>query len=200
MMGSAPRILAPTTADRPTPPTPKMATESPFCTLAVLSTAPAPVITAQPMIAVTSRLDVRPGLDDELAVRNGVVGPGKDVLRHGIAAADAEVCRGRWRADGFGIAWHPGDEHDVALLHVRHLRALRDHLAGGFVAEQHRPAPGPVHLVQLRVAHARRRIAAPPPASDRGPAGSLPAPSSGASSCGNTTTRADVAMRIPPTR
>ena len=54
--GLAPAIRAPTTADRPTPPTPKMATLSFAWTLAVLMTAPAPVITAQPMMAVTSVL------------------------------------------------------------------------------------------------------------------------------------------------
>ena len=55
MIGFAPAIRAPTTAERPTPPTPKIATLWPRLTLAVLITAPAPVMTAQPMIDVTSR-------------------------------------------------------------------------------------------------------------------------------------------------
>ena len=56
MIGLAPTFLAATTADRPTPPTPNMETLWPALTLAVLITAPAPVITAQPMIDVTSFL------------------------------------------------------------------------------------------------------------------------------------------------
>ena len=56
MIGLAPTALAATTADKPTPPTPKITTLSPALTPAVFSTAPAPVITAQPMMAVTSRL------------------------------------------------------------------------------------------------------------------------------------------------
>ena len=55
MMGSAPTAAAPATADSPTPPTPKIATLWPACTSAEVTTAPVPVITAQPMIAVTSR-------------------------------------------------------------------------------------------------------------------------------------------------
>ena len=56
MIGSAPTIFAAVTAESPTPPTPKIATLSPACTPAVLYTAPAPVMTAQPTIAVTSIL------------------------------------------------------------------------------------------------------------------------------------------------
>ena len=54
MMGSALTAAAAATAERPTPPTPKIATLLPGRTPAVLTTAPAPVITAQPMMAVTS--------------------------------------------------------------------------------------------------------------------------------------------------
>jgi hypothetical protein len=54
MIGSAPTLAQACTMQSPTPPTPKTATESPFCTFAVLIAAPHPVITAQPMIAVTS--------------------------------------------------------------------------------------------------------------------------------------------------
>ncbi|MNN86398.1 hypothetical protein D3C81_2038110 [compost metagenome] len=48
MMRAALALTAPMTADRPMPPRPKMATVSPGFTLAVLSTAPIPVVTPQP--------------------------------------------------------------------------------------------------------------------------------------------------------
>ncbi|VVP56841.1 hypothetical protein PS854_05723 [Pseudomonas fluorescens] len=48
MMRAALAFTAPMTADRPMPPKPKMATVSPGLTLAVLSTAPIPVVTPQP--------------------------------------------------------------------------------------------------------------------------------------------------------
>ena len=41
-------MRAPIIADRPIPPNPKIATVSPSCTFAVLSTAPIPVVTPQP--------------------------------------------------------------------------------------------------------------------------------------------------------
>ena len=55
MIGSASRTARAVIAERPTPPTPKTAADCPRCTFAVFSTAPAPVITAQPMMLVTSR-------------------------------------------------------------------------------------------------------------------------------------------------
>ncbi|MNG15334.1 hypothetical protein D3C84_991540 [compost metagenome] len=48
MMREALAILAPIMAARPIPPRPKMATVAPSSTLAVLSTAPIPVVTPQP--------------------------------------------------------------------------------------------------------------------------------------------------------
>ena len=42
-------ITAPCTTDRPMPPSPNTATVSPGCTLAVLNTAPMPVVTPQPI-------------------------------------------------------------------------------------------------------------------------------------------------------
>ena len=50
----APATMAPMTIDRPTPPTPRTATLAPSGTAAVLSTAPTPVDTQQPMRAATS--------------------------------------------------------------------------------------------------------------------------------------------------
>ena len=50
MIGSAPRTAAAATAQSPTPPAPTTATELPAGTSAVLITAPAPVMTAQPMM------------------------------------------------------------------------------------------------------------------------------------------------------
>ena len=50
MIGLAPRTAAARSADRPTPPAPNTATESPGCTRVVWITAPAPVSTAQPTI------------------------------------------------------------------------------------------------------------------------------------------------------
>ena len=55
MTGLAPRCAAAATAERPTPPTPIMATLSPCFTPAVWSTAPAPVMTAHPMMLSVSR-------------------------------------------------------------------------------------------------------------------------------------------------
>src|SRR5689334_20758450 len=54
MIGLAPQFLAAAIADRPTPPTPQTATLCPGRTPAECSTAPAPVITAQPMMAPVS--------------------------------------------------------------------------------------------------------------------------------------------------
>ncbi len=51
MIGLAPALRAAAMADRPTPPTPQTATLCPSFTSAECSTAPAPVITAQPMMA-----------------------------------------------------------------------------------------------------------------------------------------------------
>ncbi|MNR17807.1 hypothetical protein D3C85_1344910 [compost metagenome] len=48
MIRAALALTAPMTADRPIPPRPKMATVSPGLTLAVLITAPIPVVTPQP--------------------------------------------------------------------------------------------------------------------------------------------------------
>src|SRR3972149_1702334 len=53
-MRSAPAIAAPWTAFRPTPPQPNTATVAPGSTLAVLNTAPTPVVTAQPTSAARS--------------------------------------------------------------------------------------------------------------------------------------------------
>ena len=54
MMRPAPAIAAPLIADRPMPPQPITATVSPGSTLAVLNTAPTPVITPQPISAARS--------------------------------------------------------------------------------------------------------------------------------------------------
>ena len=48
MMRSAPAITAPWITESPTPPRPKTATDAPGSTFAVCSTAPIPVVTAQP--------------------------------------------------------------------------------------------------------------------------------------------------------
>ena len=50
----APAIAAPITHDSPTPPSPITATLAPAGTAAVLSTAPTPVVTQQPMSAATA--------------------------------------------------------------------------------------------------------------------------------------------------
>ena len=50
----APAITAPITHDRPTPPRPMTATLAPAGTCAVLSTAPTPVVTQQPIRAATA--------------------------------------------------------------------------------------------------------------------------------------------------
>ena len=54
MIRSAPAIAAPFTADSPMPPQPNTATVLPAVTLAVLITAPAPVMTPQPTRAARS--------------------------------------------------------------------------------------------------------------------------------------------------
>ena len=54
MMRPAPAIAAPLTAAMPTPPQPMTATVSPGATLAVLTTAPKPVMTPQPISAARS--------------------------------------------------------------------------------------------------------------------------------------------------
>ncbi len=54
MIGFAPASTAPWTADRPTPPAPKMTTASPAHSPMALSTAPTPVMTAQPAMAAIS--------------------------------------------------------------------------------------------------------------------------------------------------
>src|SRR5262249_56937500 len=48
MIRRAPAITAPWITDSPTPPRPKTTTEEPGSTFAVVSTAPIPVVTAQP--------------------------------------------------------------------------------------------------------------------------------------------------------
>ena len=53
-MKPAPASAAPMIADSPTPPSPTTTTDSPGRTRAVSSTAPTPVVTAQPMSAATS--------------------------------------------------------------------------------------------------------------------------------------------------
>jgi len=53
-MRSAPAMRAPWITDRPTPPQPNTATLDPGCTLAVLNTAPTPVVTPQPTSAAHS--------------------------------------------------------------------------------------------------------------------------------------------------
>ena len=54
MIGYALRLAHACTTDRPTPPAPMMTTELPGRTCAAFNAAPAPVMTAQPMIDVTS--------------------------------------------------------------------------------------------------------------------------------------------------
>ena len=53
-MRPAPAMRAPWITFRPTPPQPNTATEAPGFTLAVLNTAPTPVVTAQPTSAARS--------------------------------------------------------------------------------------------------------------------------------------------------
>ena len=53
-IGEAPAIRAPWIAESPTPPHPITSTESPGRTFAVFSTAPTPVMTAQPRSATCS--------------------------------------------------------------------------------------------------------------------------------------------------
>ena len=98
--------------------------------------------------------DFRRRLDHELLVRKRVVGPGEDVLRDRFGAPDIERRRG-WRGAGVGrVPGHPGDEHGVAFVDVGDRSALLHDDAGGFVAEQRRAPPWPVHLMQLGVADA----------------------------------------------
>src|SRR5437868_14606686 len=54
MMRSAPAMRAPWITERPTPPQPNTATLAPGSTLAVLNTAPTPVVTPQPTSAAHS--------------------------------------------------------------------------------------------------------------------------------------------------
>src|SRR5882762_3757491 len=54
MMRSAPAMRAPWITERPTPPQPNTATLEPGSTLAVLNTAPTPVVTPQPTSAAHS--------------------------------------------------------------------------------------------------------------------------------------------------
>ena len=53
-ISAAPAMRAPWIAAMPTPPAPKTTTLEPGCTLAVLSAAPTPVVTPQPMRAPIS--------------------------------------------------------------------------------------------------------------------------------------------------
>ena len=55
MIFSAPASLAPSNPFKPTPPNPTHATVSPARMRAVFSTAPTPVITAQPNIAASAK-------------------------------------------------------------------------------------------------------------------------------------------------
>ena len=88
-----------------------------------------------------------------------------------VSAQVKDVARGRRAAVGpldhdrvhlagrrVGIARHPGDEDDVARLHVGHLRADFDHLAGRLVAQDLVAVARIVHLVQLRVADTGREL------------------------------------------
>ena len=54
MMRAAPATCAPCTTERPMPPSPSTSTVAPGSTLAVFSTAPAPVCTAHPITHATS--------------------------------------------------------------------------------------------------------------------------------------------------
>ena len=59
MIGYAPASRSPSTTLSPTPPRPKMAVDVPGCTLAVFTTAPTPVMTAQPnSAAISSEYDL----------------------------------------------------------------------------------------------------------------------------------------------
>ena len=139
---------------------------------------------AQPMIADTSVGAVGGHRHDVLLVGDGVVGPGERVLRLRHAAVIQRQARCDRQPRGIRVANHPGDHHAVALAHVAHLGAGGEHDARRFVAEQLLLRPGPVHLVQLRVADAARELldddlvrprdrAGRPPrcAAGRGPAG-----------------------------
>jgi hypothetical protein len=71
MMREALAMTAPMIADRPMPPSPNTATVAPASTLAVLSTAPMPVVTPQP-----SRQTFRGGVLADLGHR--------DLGQHGV--------------------------------------------------------------------------------------------------------------------
>ena len=77
----APASFAPRTALNPTPPRPTTATDWPGSTLAVLTTAPTPVSTAQPNSAASSRGKAGIDLDEGFARHNGVVGEGRDAQK-----------------------------------------------------------------------------------------------------------------------
>ena len=125
MIGSAPTTFAATIADRPTPPTPITATLWPRCTPAVCTTAPAPVITAHPMIDVTS-VGTSSGSvttnSSSAIVRSAQVNTFCEtaVVPSGSASVAADVGR-----PAFGDARHPRDHHAVALGDVGDLARRR---------------------------------------------------------------------------
>ena len=86
----APAMRAPWTTDWPTPPQPSTATDDPGHTAAVLSTAPTPVVTPQPMSASCSSGRSVSHLHERALVDQRVVGEGPDAQHgHGGAAVAA---------------------------------------------------------------------------------------------------------------
>ena len=139
MIGFAPRADAATMAEIPTPPTPKTATLCPRCTSAVLSTAPAPVITAQPMIDARSTGMSGGKRHDELFVADRVIRPREHVVtRRRRAIGACEHRRVGPAAQRTTIARQPRDEDAITDVRRRHARPHRDDLAGRFVTERHR--------------------------------------------------------------
>ena len=76
MIGCAPASAAPITTESPTPPQPITTTDEPGSTWAVLTTAPTPVVTEQPIRQATS---------------NGTLGEMGTTAEAGTTAASAKV-------------------------------------------------------------------------------------------------------------
>ena len=164
MIGYADRLAHACTTDSPTPPTPMMTHESPGRTFAALSAAPAPVITAQPMIEVTSVATSGVELDHHLLVGNRVARPGEGPDKRrppelNRLALVGHVGRRGQRRIRVAAALDPRDHDVVALFDVRHVLALGDHHARRLVPEHQRQRRiGIGQLMQLRMAHAGREL------------------------------------------
>src|SRR3972149_120453 len=152
-------MAQPATTERPTPPTPMMATESPGRTWAALMAAPTPFMTAQPTGAVastaTSLSSGRTICSSRTTSRAQVNVPtlaGGPKVTGGARKGDPRHPRSR-AADR--VALHPGHHDVVALFDVRHVFAGGGDDAGRLVAEDDGYGRvGAVELVQLRVADA----------------------------------------------